>query len=58
MTKRDQLLECRRKIDEGMLAAGNVDHVSQLDVPRLLWWLCKAVLLLIEKEVKREPPKN
>lgn len=53
MTRREQLLECRRKIDEGMMAAGTVDHVSQLDVPKLLWWLCKAVLLLIEKDLKR-----
>ena len=53
MTKREQLLEARRKIDEGMMAAGTVDHVSQLDVPKILWWLCKAVLLLIEKDLKR-----
>jgi hypothetical protein len=52
-TKREQLLECRRKLDEGMLVTGTADHVSQVDVPRLLWWLCKAVLLLIEKEVKK-----
>ena len=54
MLKREQMLECRRKIEEGMLAAGTVDHVSQLDVPRLLWWLCKAVLLLMERELRRE----
>lgn len=53
-TKREQLLECRRKIDEGMLAAGNVDHVSQLNVPKLLWWLCKAVLLLIDLQAKEK----
>jgi hypothetical protein len=30
-----------------------VDHVSQVDVPRLLWWLCKTVLLLVEKELRQ-----
>lgn len=52
MTKRDQLLEARRKIDMGMLAAGSVDYAFQMDTKETLWWLCKAVLLLIEKEVK------
>lgn len=53
MTRRDKLLECRRALDEGMLVAGTVDHVSQVDVPRLLWWLCKTVLLLVEKELRQ-----
>lgn len=38
--RRKQILECMRELDEGMFVAGTVDHVSQMDVPRLLWWLC------------------
>ena len=50
--RRAKLLECRRELDKGMLATGSVDYAFWLDIPKLLWWLCKAVLLLIEKEVK------
>lgn len=53
MTKRDQLLECMAAMERGMLIAGTADHAFQIDVPRLLWWICKAVLLLIEKELKK-----
>lgn len=49
MTRNEQIAECMRKIDEAMCAAGTVDHVSQLDVPKAIWWLCKAVLLLLRK---------
>lgn len=52
MTKRDQLLECRRELDKAMIVTGTADHVSQVNVLQLLWWLCKAVLLLMEKEIK------
>lgn len=51
--RRKQILECMRELDEGMFVAGTVDHVSQMDVPRLLWWLCKAVLLLLRKEISK-----
>ena len=54
MTKREQLLECRRELDKGMLATGSVDYAFQMDAKELLWWLCKAVLLLLESAIKRE----
>lgn len=50
MTRRDQVLESLRAMDEGMLITGTADHVSQIDVPRLLWWICKALYLLLKKE--------
>lgn len=52
--RRAKLLECRRELDKGMLATGSVDYAFWLDIPKLLWWLCKAVLLLIEKEIKND----
>lgn len=49
MTKRDQLLEARAAI---------IDGIERTAVQRDIWqnelvcWLCKAVLLLMEKEIK------
>ena len=53
MTRREQVLECMRAMDEGMLITGTADHVSQIDIPRLLWWMCKALYLLLKKEAER-----
>ena len=52
MTRREQIIECMRAMDEGMLVTGTADHISQVDVPRLLWWMCKAIYLLLKKEVQ------
>jgi hypothetical protein len=49
MTKRDQLLEARAAISEGMERVAVQRDIWQNE---LIWWLCKAVLLLIEKELK------
>ena len=49
MTKRDQLLEARAAISEGMERTAVQRDIWQNE---LIWWLCKTVLLLIEKEVK------
>lgn len=49
MDKRDQLLlEARVAISEGM------ERVADRTIwqNELIWWLCKAVLMLIEKELK------
>ena len=49
MTKRDQLLEAREAISEGMERTAVQRDIWQNE---LVWWLCKAVLLLMEKEIK------
>ena len=51
MTKRDQMLEARAAIREGMERTAVQRDIWQNE---LIWWLCKAVLLLIEKELKHE----
>lgn len=51
MTKCDQLLEARAAIGEGMERTAVRRDIWQNE---LIWWLCKAVLLLIEKELRRE----
>lgn len=51
MTKRDQLLEARAAISEGMERTVVRRDIWQNE---LIWWLCKAVLLLLEKELRRE----
>ena len=50
MTRREQMLEARQKI------SGIMEDVSDHTIwqNELIWWLCKAVLLLIETELRRE----
>ena len=50
MTGKDKLLEARAAISEGMERTAVHRDISQNE---LIWWLCKAVLLLIEKEIKK-----
>lgn len=50
MTRREQMLECRAAIIEGMERTAVQRDIWQNE---LIWWLCKAVLLLIEKEIKK-----
>ena len=49
MTKRDQLLEAREAISDGMERTAVQRDIWQNE---LVWWMCKAVLLLMEKEIK------
>ncbi len=49
MTRKDKLLEARAAISEGMERTAVQRDIWQNE---LIWWLCKAVLLLIEKELK------
>ena len=49
MTRREKLIKARNAIIEGRerVADGTIWQNE------LIWWLCKAVLLLIEKELKK-----
>ena len=49
MTKRDQLLEARAAISEGMERTAAQREIWQNE---LIWRLCKAVLLLLDREIK------
>ena len=49
MTKREQMFEVRQAISDGMERTAVQRDIWQNE---LVWWLCKAVLLLIEKEIK------
>ena len=49
MTKRDQLLEARAAISDEMERTAVQGDIWQNE---LVWWLCKAVLLLMDKEIK------
>lgn len=51
MTRKDKLLEARAAISEGMERTAVQRDIWQNE---LIWWLCKAVLLLIEKELKND----
>lgn len=50
MTRKNKLLEARAAISEGMERTAAQRDIWQNE---LVWWLCKAVLLLIEKEIKK-----
>ena len=50
MTKRDQLHECRAAISDGMVRTAVQRDIWQNE---LIWWLCKAALLLLDKEIKK-----
>lgn len=50
MQRRDQVLESLREMEDGMLITGTAEHISQIDLPRLLWCICKALYLLLKKE--------
>ena len=50
MTRREKLNEARNAISEGMERTAAQRDIWQNE---LIWWLCKAVLLLIEKELKK-----
>lgn len=49
--RRKQIIECMRAMEDGMFVTSTVDHVSQIDIPRLLWWMCKTLYLLLRKEL-------
>ena len=49
-TKREQLLEVRQHISRYMDEIGINRDIWQNDA---IWWLCKAVLLLLDKEIKK-----
>ena len=51
MTRKDKLLEARAAISEGMERTAVQRDIWQNE---LIWWLCKAVLLLMEKEIKND----
>ena len=53
MTRREQIIECMRAMEDGMLVTATADHVSQIDIPRLLWWMCKSLYLLLRKELSK-----
>ena len=50
MTPKDKLIEARAAISEGMERTAVQSDIWQNE---LIWWLCKAVLLLLDKEIKK-----
>lgn len=50
MTKREQMIECMNALEDGMCHTIRQD--SDIWQNRLIYWLCKAVYLLLEQAVK------
>lgn len=51
MTRRQQIIECINKIEEGQLKVEMTREIWQND---LIWWMCKALCLLLVDELKGE----
>ena len=51
MTRKDKLLEARAAISEGM------EH-RDIWQNELIWWLCKAVLMMMGRELKNYEKQN
>lgn len=49
MTRQEKLKECRAALVEGKERVGYSRDIWQND---LIWWMCKAILLLLNKEIK------
>lgn len=49
MTKREQMIECMEAMEDGMIQTAQHSDIWQ---NRLIYWLCKAVYLLLEQAVK------
>lgn len=50
MTKRDQLIECMEAMEDGMIQLSRSRDIWQ---NQLIWWICKSLYLLLEREVKK-----
>lgn len=50
MTRKEKLFEARAAISEGMERTAVQRDIWQNE---LVWWLCKAALLLLDKEIKK-----
>lgn len=48
-TKRQQIVECMEAMQDGMIKTN--DDIWQ---DRLIWWICKAVYLLLEDKVRNK----
>lgn len=49
MTKREQMVECAEQMENGMIHTTVHRDMWQND---LIWWICKAVKLLLEDRIK------
>ena len=49
MTKREQLIECAEAMESGML---NIQYKRDIWQNELIYWICKAIKLIIEVQLK------
>lgn len=53
MTRREQMMECAEAMEQGMIHTQTTRDMWQND---LVWWICKAVKLLLEEGIKADLP--
>ena len=55
MTRREQMIECAEQMEQGMIRTQTTRYIWQND---LIWWLCKAVKLLLEERIRERKDNN
>ena len=55
MTRRRQMIECAGQMEQGMIRTQTTRDIWQND---LIWWLCKAVKLLLEERIRERKDNN
>ena len=55
MTRREQMIECAEQMEQGMIRTQTTRDIWQND---LIWWLCKAVKLLLEERIRERKDNN
>ena len=49
MTRREQMMECAEAMEQGMIQTQTTRDMWQNN---LIWWICKAVKLLLEESIR------
>ena len=55
MIRREQMIECAGQMEQGMIRTQTTRDIWQND---LIWWLCKAVKLLLEERIRERKDNN
>ena len=55
MTSREQMVECVEAMEQGMIQTQTYRDMWQNN---LIWWMCKAIKLLLEESIREKKDTN
>ena len=55
MTSREQMVECAEAMEQGMIQTQTYRDMWQNN---LIWWMCKAIKLLLEESIREKKHTN